>query len=340
MRILKAALLLFACLCILSAADFSIVMLPDVHAGQNNNEVAWVNQTAWIVAQQSALNIVAIWGVGDLTWDPNHTNAPPNDWATQLGNVWQWNSATNGYFQLSGLKIPWITSSGNHDCQTAVCAPSSGDATTTFDAQDGYSRVNSNVWYCGYYADTTGDKSNQCIEFLVNRRRFLVITMEYEPRTVVTAWAGGIINAHPFDEVVILTHKFLTNTGTLDATNETGGQTGVQVDAWARGYPNIRAILCGHQIGGAHNAYRASTANDGHTIHENFTNYQDVSSGFSTPYFSNALLLLQFTGNQVTLSQVNTTSGAIDNTTNPPYTLTWQPSTTVLFPLSSPILGR
>lgn len=341
---MRKTLLCFLLACCLHAADFSFIILPDPHAQQNTNSVAWVNQTSWISSNLSADKIAFVGSSGDLTWDPNHTNAPPNFWQNQLIWTWSFNSLLNGFSQIDSLGVPWTVSSGNHDCETALCSPTTGDSTTTFDANDYYSQVSAHPWFVTYYPDSSGNKSNTAIRFFVGPRAFLVVSMEYEPRTVVLTWAAGVINSYPNSEVVIFTHKLLTTTGTLDTTNEiTGGNTGQAVDTWAQQFPNLRAIFCGHNLGGTgatgHHAYRAMTASDGHTVHEWFTNYQDVSTGgFGNPYFSNVILLVQFTGSTVTINQVNGTSGAIDNTTYPPYSETWVPGR--MFPMPGAMRGR
>jgi hypothetical protein len=161
--------------------------------------------------------------------------------------------------------------------------------------------------------------------------------LELFPRAAATAWADGILTDpdNATREVLVITHSYVKpgsayHNATLVAYGDQYGpqyysladypknSSGVNLKAWAAAHPNIRAIFCGHWIGGIHHSYRVDPNVAGKPLYGVFTNYQDDST---QP--SQVILLLNFAGSAVSLSQINTTTGA---TVGTPYNLPWEPS--------------
>lgn len=326
----------------LSAADFSIVFIPDVHLNQQSGtDCWWVQQTQYLVAQKDALKLAAVIGGGDFANSAaNQPTHVPHAWSTTACSS---PSGEGGMSIIDATGLPWLIAIGNHDYDND--SPS-GRVTTLFDAQVGNGRLSGKSWYLGYWTPTTGtSKATQAIRFAVSgRRRILVISLEFWARTGALTWAGNLLSTYPNDEAIIITHGYMDETGALATQGSvygpdaysipaSGNSDGTEIEAWAAGHPNIRAVLCGHWILGTnvYHTHRTDTNSVGGPLYGTMTNYQ-----LHPTTRSQVVELMEFTGDQVTISQLNTTTGSVDNTTYPPYTLDWTASRIGLFPLPSP----
>ncbi len=85
------------------------------------------------------------------------------------------------------------------------------------------------------------------------------------------------------------------------------------MENWLKGFPNIKAVFCGHYIESPYQAHRTVTAVDGHTFTEIFANYQSKPT---TP--SDFILLVSLGATTATVRTMNTDTG-IEDTTYTPY---------------------
>jgi hypothetical protein len=301
--------------------DFTIAFLPDPHLPFAGGEASWAAQAAWVIANQSAWNIQAVLCAGD------HSNT---GLTADLAAAW-----TSGWSAIDAAGIRWLTAAGNHDY--AGNAPAARD-TTGFDAQVGHSRISGKSWYGGYY-DVAGSKANQYITFEVGSRRFLVMALELFPRAAVVAWAQTIIEANPTREVLVLTHAYQRYNGARFVDGDLYGPSTYSLshagsppanydaaDLWAvlRTYRHVRIILSGHDIGGAagqHHFRWTGVGTAGNYIHQIWGNYQDASPVTQTA----VLLRFRTSRGTVEVTQVNTTTGAYDETHWPTYSIPVEP---------------
>ena len=283
-----------------TAADFSFIVIPDPHMGAGT-AAEWVNQQQWIAANQTARKIEGVFYVGDLEG---------------LTRVWD-NLSGVGLMTVDAMGVPWGAAPGNHDYDTDNVP--ADRHTSTFDARAGYSRISGKSWYGGYWTgDPGGYKANQYILFSVGPRQFLVLFLEFYPR----------LAANPSREVLIITHSYVDQWGNLGDRGGVGPDgyslpstdaAGTDIEAWAAGFANVRAIFGGHYFNTVNfSRHRTDTGTHGNPMHGIFANYQDGGKQY--------VVLAEFTGNNVTFSQMNTTTGVIDSTTFPPYTLAWAAS--------------
>jgi hypothetical protein len=334
-RIALALLLLCG---LLPAADFSIVFIPDVHLNSQTNDCTWVKQTQYLNSQIATLKIAAVIGGGDFANSAaNQPTHIPHAWSTTACSS---PSGLGGMTLIDTAALPWLIAVGNHDYDSD--SPS-GRVTALFDTEIGYGRISGKSWYVGYYSSPTDTKANQAIRFVTNGRTFLVIALEFFPRAGAITWADSVIATYPNDETIVITHGYMQSDGSLATQGSqygpqllyglpSGDYDGTEIEAWAATHPSIRAVMCGHWIGGVKHSHRTDTHTSGSNLYGTFTNYQDAVPA------SNTVTLLEFTTATatVTVSQLNTTTGAIDNTTYVPYDLSWA-SSTGLFPLPSPL---
>lgn len=309
-----SSLILFSAL-VLCAADPTIVFIGDPHLNQQTGQsppfLTWTTQTNWIAANQAAWNIQAVLCAGDF-------------WVDYLPNAW-----SAGWSTIDGMGVPYLSSVGNHDYDgNDTNLPAR--LTSAFDAQVGAARINAKPWYGGVYT-VAGSASNQYILVDAGSRHFLVLALEIFPRPGAITWAAGIINAFPSREVIILTHGYMSDSGTLVAQGDPFGPTsyglptnnysGVSLAAWAQGFANVRLLICGHNS-------TFWSRSDG-SVYGIESNYQD------DPQPSRVITLLQFHAKTVTVSNLNTTTGSLD-ARFPPFDLTWLPAGFV-FPKGGPL---
>lgn len=292
------------------AADPSFVIIPDVHLayGLYGQPHTWNNQVAWIVANHTAYNIQGVFSVGDI-------NAQ-GSWTT---SAWQGSTGSGGFKAIDALGIPWGIAVGNHDNEAGETQGESSRIFTQFNASIGYSRISGKPWFGGYWSGDPYDQKTNFYETFTEPttgRKFLVLFFEIFPRPEALTWAADIINAHETYEVLVITHGYMKTDGSLiaatdgygpDHYNLNGDASGIDLRNWAKRFPNMRAIFCGHWIASPYHAVRKDTAADRHPFYGVFTNFQATPSPTSAD-----VLLVTFGSSAVTFRLVNTNTGAFE----------------------------
>jgi len=261
-----------------SYADFTIVVYPDsqneVDSGSANLPI-WQAQNEWVVNNRSAQNIVAVLGMGDIV------NAP---------SIEAYNNATvMGYDLLEYPGIPYLPLLGNHDYNDLQ-----GRTTNIYDEFFGPIRFSGKPWYLEGHPP--GSNANIAISFDVGDQKYLVLGLEFFPRESAVTWAQGIINSNPDREVIVVTHAYLTNRGTLYQDGDNYGPIGMGLtqdysgqelwDNFIKSNSRIFLVISGHDICSPNNAHLISSGSNGNIISQIFTNYQCY------PYGGNGYILL------------------------------------------------
>ena len=192
----------------------------------------------WIVDKKEDKKIAYVFGLGDITQN--------SAWGTSASAVAQraclepeWRVAKEAISQLDGV-LPYSMVRGNHDNKEKFIE--------TFDTDV----------YKGQFAGTYKNINNTYRTFDICGEKYLFITIDYAATRDIFNWAGGIIQQHPDRKVIISTHGYMNNNGTLlnQSTNNvwngstdagTGGLVGEYMwDLLIKKYENIFMILCGH----------------------------------------------------------------------------------------------
>jgi hypothetical protein len=289
----------------LYATDPTFVIIPDVHLNGSDQPATWTAQAAWIVANQAVWNIQGVFSTGDWTIEGRASTDLPVAW-------------TAGMQSIDLMGKPWASAVGNHDTDSGGTSGDSSRVFTIYDAQLGYARLNGKSWYGGAWNNSA---SNQYVKFTepTTGRRFIMMFLEFFPRAGALAWAGGIIGTNPTAEVIVLTHGYMQTDGTLATAGSTygpnnyllnGDAAGTDIETWAAGFRNIRAVICGHWVPSPFHAFRTDSAY-GRPLYGIFTNFQSASSNSET------VLLMSFQSTTVTLRLVNTTTGTVDTSSYP-----------------------
>jgi hypothetical protein len=250
------------------AGTFSIVAIPDTqYYGGSDVSFVYADQMNWIKNNAAAYNIKLVLGLGDIVDNGGGTGcttALPNEPSTAL-----WQNASNAVGILDSANIPYMMTIGNHDydCHNDIPEPRTA---ANFNQYFGPSRYANKSWFTagqhGWYE--TGSNENFYNTFVINGRDFLVLSLEFFPRTVVLNWANTVVSAFPNHEVIVIMHAFLNydtsgspgsasrlGNGMSDSAATyypgfaTSGIANNGSDMWTKFvslHPNIRTVLSGH----------------------------------------------------------------------------------------------
>jgi len=262
------------------SGKFTFIILPDTQyytaepQGTNGGNTAMLNsQSAWIVANRVARNIVFVGGVGDCV--QNGDNPPGSN------NSIEWDRYVAGIAPiespaLTGLPqgIPLSVTVGNHD-QT----PNGNPAGTSnyYNQYFGYNHFNGRAYYGGHYGTDPNNNDNHYELFSASGVDFLVISMEYDQTAGFAAtggvldWAEGLVQTYSSRKVIVLTHYGINE----DQSFSTQGSA---IYNRLRAYPNFLIHACGHVHTTDGEARRTDTYN-GNTVHTMLSDYQGWAGG-------------------------------------------------------------
>ena len=254
----------------LSSPDsWTMVVVPDVQAyverPRNHGIVELMN--GWIVDNVLTMRIQQVLFTGDLVYRNDQlTPSPLSHPATEtspevvgglnsLCGREQWKAFSRMMERLDG-QVPYVLCTGNHDYGNRS-AESRKTFFNDFFPTDRNPLTRRQLVSCGYNAAGVATLENAVFEFTApapDRRKFLVITLQFAPTDKDLAWAKKIVDAPRFKDHIgiVLTHSYLNCEGQrIDAEkyalNQKGGNAGEGIFRKLV-YPakNIRLVVCGH----------------------------------------------------------------------------------------------
>jgi len=260
------------------APDFTVVVLPDTQYYTDEIRGATMRmftaQTQWVADNKTRENIRAVIGLGDIV-DNGDASA-------------EWQKADSAYRILDRAAVPYAPVLGNHDYDTNLNA--GNRAARNYNTYFGPSRFLGYSWYGGGYP--AGSNENFYITFTAGTRSYLVIALEYYPRTNAVQWAQRVVDGNPDKEVIITTHSYLDDDGRRIVK---GGRHGPQSDGlasdndndaeelWAKFVKknkNIILVVSGHVCQGISiMARRSDEGDNGNLVHQLLADYQWLPNG-------------------------------------------------------------
>ena len=218
---------------------FTIAVIPDTQNEVFGGDQRFANRTQWLANNRSALNLAFVLHSGDMVnWDTaDHA---------------QYAVARSAMSKLDTVGIPWIPAIGNHD--TAAVCPG-GSACPNQSAHDNLRRTGTFNQYFPLsrfpWVDGTfeaGKIDNSWTTFTAGNEDWLVLNLELWPRPAVISWARAVIAARPNQNVVIVTHSYLTGGGGIEPGNGGYGDTSPQYmyDNLVAPYSNVKLVFSGH----------------------------------------------------------------------------------------------
>ena len=164
---------------------------------------------------------------------------------------------------LDGV-VPYGIPPGNHDMDVAT------RATPYYDTYFYPARYESQSWYGGHYGSTN---ANSYQLFSAGGEDYIVVHLEFWPRTEVITWADSVLKAHANRKAIITTHGFLGADGshyvhTIESTEYIWQGLVVPND-------NVYFVLSGHVAG---ECARTDVVN-GREVHQLLADYQGRTNG-------------------------------------------------------------
>jgi hypothetical protein len=253
------------------SSDFTIVALPDTQFYSASYPQIFNQQTQWIRDNTAALNIKLVLGEGDIV--------------NGGGEIYQWQNADAAMKTLDGV-VPYMSVIGNHDYDQNDPSKRT-PSTVNFNNYFGPNRYSGQPWYKGTF--TPGSNENFYGEFTFSGTTFLVIALEFMPRSTVLDWANNLIANNPDKEVILLTHAYEYSDNTRmghcdqwskDAFNVSADNDGNDMwDRLVRKHKNISLVLNGHVTAGDGTGRRTDLGDNGNLVNQVLADYQTLPNG-------------------------------------------------------------
>lgn len=291
-----------------NGTTFAIGVIPDTQA--ETNVVAntpFLNRVEWMVKNKDSLGLAYVLHTGDVT-----------NWGWL--DVAQFARAKAAMKVLADANLPYSVAIGNHD--TAVVgwngvtgSEGYGGGAYMYNPEclirlgasackswlllrntDEFNRqftVSSIASVGGVFEQ--GKIDNNWTTFTRGDSKWLVLTLELDPREAVVDWAEDVVKTHPQHNVIIQTHHYLSSNGSISTSNDGyGAKTGQYIfDRIVSQYSNVKLVFSGHVGGFTH---RTDT-NDGNTV------VSFLGNDLGGP-----------TNNPVRVVKIDTQSGTVDST--------------------------
>ena len=220
------------------------------YIGNSSYRHYMIEQFNWFVTEYNAGNIAYVCNTGDVV----NTKSSINEYET----------GRNVHNILDNNNVPNGVTPGNHDIGNAH------DETLYYDNWNTYfgaQYYDYQPWWGGGYLSNTSHYDLMTIggrDFI-----FLYLGLNHETTDDGVAWANKVLKMYPHRTAVILTHQFLSTSGSL-LTGSYGFADQI-LDKIVEPNPNVRMVLCGHEPA-SHNLYRKMK--NGVTIVELIHDYQ------------------------------------------------------------------
>jgi hypothetical protein len=266
---------------------FTVIVLPDTQYYSEGYPQIFDAQANWIVANKDVLNIAFVLHEGDIV-----------DWDIPE----QWLNASRSLHRLDHV-VPYFISVGNHDIGGG-CPPGRGCRNTMINQYFPVADFAARPWFGGTFEPDHIENNYGIIN--VQGTSWLVMALEFGPRTQVLDWANSVLSAHADMPAVIVTHAYLYNDGTrYDRTTRPeqlwsphnydldwlpGGVNDGEAmwQALVSKHDNVEFVLSGHvlppdeYVNPDTAARLTSTRDSGTHCHQVLANYQ-TCSGFPCP---------------------------------------------------------
>lgn len=246
----------------------TMVVLPDTQYYAAGYPNVFHQQTSWIVAQKSLLNVDVVLHVGDLV---------------DADIAAEWTVADPAMRTLDKAKIPYTIVPGNHDYASA-------DRKTMM---SNYFSPASMPWVGGTMEP--GQIENNYMLVDIGPQKWLVVGIEFGARDSVVEWADRVMKTYAQYPAILVTHAYLYADNTRYDINVGGTDSNASAyQYWNPQYygytaasgindgeamwrkivqpnSNVKLVFCGHMSGAAR---LTSTRPDGTTVHQMLSDYQ------------------------------------------------------------------
>jgi hypothetical protein len=270
------------------AGSTTLVVLPDTQYYASCASRHFGDQVRWAAEQKRARNVAAVLTLGDLT----DKNTPA-----------EWEYVRDGLAHDTA-ELPFVLVTGNHDHGPGGSSKDRASLLQQYfpEPPGAAARVLAE-------RAAANDIENAYYRLPLGKVTLGVLALEWAPRASTVAWANEVLDRHPGDRVVVLTHAYLYDDGTRYDWQHKG-----KAQEWnPRAYPNgkgapeksarpralapdagydgemlwqalvkkhagVFLVLSGHVLGkGA--GVLSSRGDHGNVVHQVMVNYQMLEDG-------------------------------------------------------------
>lgn len=225
----------------LPGETFTLAIIPDTQQEvtlQNAlDKDLFINRTKWIADNAKKLNIKAVIHTGDVV---NWGNEEPD----------QFKIAARAIKVLTDKGLPVSIAPGNHDTAAVGVGGSAADPQNT------WIRVRDTIefnkafpvsQFKGFTPFEEGKLDNGYYIIKAGGLDWLIMNLELWPRDEVLYWANEVVADHPYHNVIVATHSYLTADGQLYQRSEYGKNSPQKMyDYFIGQHENIKLVFSGH----------------------------------------------------------------------------------------------
>lgn len=177
--------------------DWSLIVFPDIQNYTDCDEYTAILEHAvnWVIYNKKNENIKLVLQVGDITNNNNDI---------------QWKRAHKAFSKLNGV-LPYILASGNHDIGSQRVG---GDRSSKYNC---YFKHNENPLnhfnYVSFFHGRDLENTGSVLNFAGTD--WLIINLEFGPRTQVVAWADSLLRRYRKMPTILLTHELFDHLSNL-----------------------------------------------------------------------------------------------------------------------------
>lgn len=257
---------------------YTLLVLPDTQYYSLQYPEVYRKQIHWVMENRERYNIVRLLHVGDIT---------------HRSTLKEWEVAQQVHALHRGV-LPGIFVPGNHDYPNAGKDASEVSHFSTYFPLSSYKAQGGLV---GVYDREPQRAENSAHRFEAGGRKWLVLALEFGPRSDVLRWANTVAAAHSDHSIIVLTHAYMRpdglryNRARAQATGQlehgleryklrthSGGLNDGE-DIWNKlvsRHANMAIVLCGHVCTSAHTVSKGEAGN---SVHEILVDYQTQKNG-------------------------------------------------------------
>ena len=287
--------------------SYSMIVIPDQQILSHYSPERLNALYQWIADNREKENIQIVMNVGDM--------------ADNCGNLDQW-ANTKAAVELLPDDLPFIAAPGNHDYDTNSGWNKGYGVRTQLTLMNEYlprSLFESYPTEIGFFDET--NSANQWQAFAVNGNHYLVMALEYVPQDDVIAWANEVVEAHPYHQVIVVTHSYVGSYGNLDVPK-----------LWSNflsKHENVIMAFSGH-VWHTNVVRRTDKGENGNNVHQMLMDAQVSDTGSEGNKYAAMIGILRFNadGTQCEVSYYSTDRDMYDTGSN--FTLTLSEPATIV----------
>ena len=203
----------------------------------------------YVISNVQKKKVKHVMGLGDITDSDNSR---------------EWGFATKQIARMDGV-VPYSIVRGNHDIYSTRNHPDNTSKKDSMNYESPFDEfygaedspyAKQYTYFYDYGEGKENFRARNTVHFFSSSSRdYMVVALDYGPNDDILAWANGIIEAHPYHNVIITTHSYLQADGTTLDKGESVYPSRNFADSndgdkmWEKlisKHENVVMVLCGH----------------------------------------------------------------------------------------------